>query len=59
MFVHDCACRQLGGLSLFWQVFLAPNYKALVSRSAYQDPVHPGLTFVDLVEIRGADKYTF
>ena len=40
-------------------MFLAPNFRAVVSRSAYQDPAHPGLTLVDLVESSAVDAYRF
>jgi hypothetical protein len=40
------------------QVFLAPNFKAVVSRPPYADPAHPGFVFVDLVESR-AKSYVF
>lgn len=41
------------------EVLLAPNFRAMVSRSAYQEPAHPGITFVDLAEVSGADTYVF
>jgi len=41
------------------EVFLAPNFRAVVSRGAYQDPAHPGVTFVDLAEVSSADTYIF
>ena len=34
------------------QVLLAPNFKATVIKSLYEDPDHPGCSFVDLHEIR-------
>ncbi len=41
------------------QVFLAPNFRAVVSRSAYKDPAHPDITLVDLVESSAEDAYIF
>ncbi len=41
------------------QVFLAPNFRAVVGRSAYQERAHPGVTFVDLVESSVEDPYQF
>ena len=37
------------------QVLLPPNFKAVVARSLYSDPAHPGCSFVDLVEFRGSE----
>ena len=41
-------------MGLAWvpmQVVLAPNFKAMVSRSLYEDPAYPDCRFVDLAEL--------
>ena len=37
------------------QVLLPPNFKAVVARTLYSDPAHPGCRFVDLAESRSAE----
>ncbi len=39
------------------QVLLAPNFKAMVSRSCYADPAQPDCRFVDLTEVTGTFEY--
>ena len=34
------------------QVFLPPNFVAMVTKDAYEEDSSPGITFVDLVEKR-------
>jgi hypothetical protein len=40
-------------------VFLAPNFRAVVSRSAYHEPARPGVAVVDLVEASDEAGYHF